>query len=185
MREVDKVDPQGVPKVPEKTNPGIETAPSNWSWVETTIWTERMLAALGNGVQGGQWFSLMDKVYALRTLRIAWKQVKRKQGAAGIDHVSIGRFEIKAETYLQELSESLRTGSYEPLAVKRVYIPKGDGSQRPLGIPAVKDRIVQTAVKLVIEPILERDFFPQSYGFRPKRGAKDALREVDQLLKEG
>lgn len=137
----------------EKTNPGKEAPPSEWSWVETTIWTERMLAALENGVQGGKWFSLMDKVYALKTLRLAWRNVKRHQGAAGIDHLSVERFELKAEESLQELSERLRSGSYAPIAVKRVYLPKGDGGQRPLGIPAVKDRIVQAAVKLGIEPI--------------------------------
>lgn len=185
MRESHRSDPQGVPQVPEKTNPGKEAPPREWSWVETTIWTERMLAALENGVQGGKWFSLMDKVYALKTLRLAWRNVKRNQGAAGIDHISVERFEIKAEEYLQELSERLRSGSYAPIAVKRVYLPKGDGGQRPLGIPAVKDRIVQAAVKLVIEPIFEKEFLPQSYGFRPKRGAKDALREVAHLIEEG
>ena len=186
IREVHQVDPQekGVSKVSEMTNPVTEASPY-WSWVETTIWTERMLAALGNGVKGGKWFSLIDKVYRMQTLRVAWQQVKRNKGAAGVDDISIERFGFKAESYLEELSQSLKEGSYQPIAVKRVYIPKGPGQQRPLGIPAVKDRIVQAAVKLVIEPIFEKEFLPNSYGFRPKRGAKDALREVDQLLKEG
>ena len=144
-----------------------------------------MLAALGNGVKGGKWFSLIDKVYRMQTLRVAWQQVKRNKGAAGVDDISIERFGFKAESYLEELRQSLKEGSYQPIAVKRVYIPKGPGQQRPLGIPAVKDRIVQAAVKLVIEPIFEKEFLSGSYGFRPKRGAKDALREVDQLLKEG
>ncbi len=141
MREVERVVPErGVPKVSEKARPGKETTPSHWIWVEATIWTERMLAALENGVKGGKWFSLMDKVYAMKTLQIAWQKVKRNKGATGIDHISIERFESKAESYLQELSESLRERRYSPIAVRRVYIPKVDGSQRPLGIPAVKDR---------------------------------------------
>ena len=125
------------------TKPGVE-APAHWSWVETTIWTERMLAALDNGVKGGKWFSLMDKVYSMRSLRAAWQQVKRNKGAAGVDHVSIERFGYKAESYLEELSQSLKEGSYQPMAVKRVYIAKGPGQERPLGIPAVKDRIVSS-----------------------------------------
>nr|VFK02065.1 MAG: Reverse transcriptase (RNA-dependent DNA polymerase) [Candidatus Kentron sp. LFY] len=97
---------------------------------------------------------MMDKVYSLKTLRIAWQLVWRNQGAAGIDHISIERFEGKSEQYLEELHESLKTQTYQPEAVKRVYIPKSDGKQRPLGIPTVKDRVVQSAVKIVIEPIL-------------------------------
>ncbi len=144
-----------------------------------------MLAALGNGVKGGKWYSLMDKVYSLKTLRIAWQLVWRNQGAAEIDHISIERFEGKSEQYLEELHESLKTQTYQPEAVKRVYIPKSDGKQRPLGIPTVKDRIVQAAVKMVIEPIFEKEFLPMSYGFRPNRGCKDALREVDGYIKAG
>jgi RNA-directed DNA polymerase len=82
-----------------------------------------MLAALDNGVKGGKWFSLMDKVYSMKTLRIAWQQVKGNKGASGIDGISIERFESKAEDYLQELSEQLSQGQYHPIAVKRVYIP--------------------------------------------------------------
>lgn len=143
-----------------------------------------MVSALVNGVEGGQWYSLMDKVYAPRTLRLAWEKVRANRGAAGVDGQSVARFEAKAEVYLAELSEALRQGRYRPEAVKRVDIPKGDGKTRPLGIPTVKDRIVQTAVKLVIEPIFEFQFLATSYGFRPGRGCKDALREVDGLLKD-
>lgn len=98
---------------------------------------------------------------------------------------SIERFEARSGDYLAELSESLKAGQYRPLAIRRVEIPKGDGTARPLGIPAVKDRIVQTAVKLVIEPVFEVMFHPSSYGFRPGRSCKDALREVDALIKDG
>ena len=144
-----------------------------------------MLAALGNGVKGGKWFSLIDKVYRLRTLEAAWQDVKRNKGAAGVDGQSIERFEARASDYLHELSEALKGGSYRPEAIKRVEIPKGDGKRRPLGIPTVKDRIVQAALKRVIEPIFEQAFLPMSYGFRPGKGCKDALREVDELVKAG
>ena len=102
-----------------------------------------------------------------------------------MDQQSVEQFAAGAEIYLGELEQALKTGSYKPLAVRRVEIAKGAGKLRPLGIPAVKDRIVQTAIKLVIEPIFEREFLDMSYGFRPERGCKDALREVDRLLKEG
>ena len=154
-------------------------------WVDRSIWSDRMLAALGNGVQGGKWFSLIDKVYRRQTLEAAWQQVASNQGAAGVDGVSTERFAGQADRYLGELEQSLKTDSYHPQAVRRVEIPKADGKRRPLGIPTVKDRIVQTAVKRVIEPIFEQEFEPTSYGFRPRRGCKDALREVDRLLKEG
>jgi RNA-directed DNA polymerase len=144
-----------------------------------------MLAALGNGVKGSKWFSLMDKVTALRTLALAWERVRANNGAAGVDRISIERFAVKADQYLKELSEDLRTKRYRPDAVRRTYIPKGPGQTRPLGIPTVKDRVVQTALKLVLEPIYEQEFLPVSYGFRPERGCKDALREVDGLLKAG
>jgi len=144
-----------------------------------------MLAALDNGVKGGRWYSLIDKVYARSTLDLAWKKVASNKGAAGVDHVSIDRFKSREGFYLDELERSLRNGTYRPYAVKRVYIPKGGGKFRPLGIPVVKDRIVQTALKMVLEPIFEKDFLSMSFGFRPGRGCKDALREVDALVKSG
>lgn len=173
------------PAVPVRATQGAETQGREWSWVEAEVWSERMLAALENGVKGGKWFSLIDKVYRPATLLAAWRKVAANAGAAGVDGQSVEQFAARAETYLEELGESLKTGSYKPLAVRRVEIPKGSGKLRPLGIPAVKDRIVQTALKLVIEPIFEREFLDMSYGFRPGRGCKDALREVDRLLKEG
>ena len=142
---------------------------------EASVWTERMLSALGNGVKGGKWYSLMDKVYASKTLAAAWTKVRSNKGAAGVDGQSTGRFAAKADLYLAELSTALREGTYQPQAVKRVDIPKGDGRTRPLGIPTVKDRVVQQAVRLVIEPIFEVGFCEGSYGFRPGRGCHDAL----------
>jgi RNA-directed DNA polymerase len=154
-------------------------------WIDRSIWTERMLAALDNGVKGSKWFSLIDKVYRASTLAAAWEQVQANQGAAGIDGQSCERFAAQAERYLGELAEELRQGRYRAAPVRRVEIAKPGGKTRPLGIPTVKDRIVQAAVKRVIEPIFEQDFMPTSYGFRPGRGCKDALREVDALLRQG
>jgi RNA-directed DNA polymerase len=172
--------------VPEKATQGAEARHrGEWWWTEASIWTERMVSALGNGVKGGKWYSLMDKVVRPTTLEAAWRKVARNHGAAGVDGQSIERFTAQAERYLQELQHSLEDGSYRAHPVKRVEIPKGDGRTRPLGIPTVKDRIVQTALKMVIEPIFETQFRPGSYGFRPGRSCKDALREVDRLLNEG
>lgn len=184
MREV-WIDATQGPRVPETAKQGPETQAGKWAWVEASVWTERMLAALENGVQGGRWFSLIDKVYRLTTLTAAWERVKANRGAAGVDGQSVAAFAHHAERYLGELAQSLKEGRYRPQPVKRVEIPKGPKQTRPLGIPAVKDRIVQTAVKMVIEPIFEAMFLDTSYGFRPQRGAKDALREVDALIKAG
>jgi len=145
-----------------------------------------MLAALEAGVQGGKWFSLIDKVYSLRNLRSAFAEVKRNDGKAGVDRVPIEVFEAHLEENLERLAKSLREGTYQPQAVRRVWIDKpGSRDKRPLGIPTVRDRVVQAALRHVLEPIFERDFAAQSYGFRPDRGAKDALRRVDTLLKAG
>jgi RNA-directed DNA polymerase len=171
--------------VPKEAKQDAQARGRDWSWVEACVWNERMLAALGNGVKGGKWFSLIDKVCQPVTLQAAWRKVAANAGAAGVDRQSVERFAAKAEQYLGELEAALTAGSYEPMAVLRVEIPKGAGKMRPLGIPAVKDRIVQTALKFVIEPIFEKEFLDTSYGFRPGRGCKDALREVDRLLKAG
>jgi len=172
-------------KVSKETRQETETQKHEKQRVEAGIWTENMLAALGNGVKGGKWFSLMDKIYAERTLKLAWQRVKKNKGAAGIDRISIERFEGQAERYLQELHEQLKAGRYLPQAVKRVNIPKASGGVRSLGIPTVKDRVVQMAIKQVIEPIFEHTFSHNSHGFRPGRSCKDALKEVDAGLKAG
>jgi RNA-directed DNA polymerase len=118
----------------EEAKQGAEMS-RNWAWIEAGVWTERMLSALGNGVKGGKWYALIDKVYAPATLKLAWAKVRANKGAAGVDGQSVDRFAAKAETYLSELATALREGSYRPQAVKRVEIPKGDGRTRPLGIP--------------------------------------------------
>lgn len=145
-----------------------------------------MLTALETGVKGGKWYSLIDKVSSLDNLRSAFAQVRRNRGSSGVDRVTIGMFGDHLEENLYRLSVSLRDGSYRPQAIRRVWIPKpGSREKRPLGIPTVRDRVVQTALRNVLEPIFERDFAAQSYGFRPGRGAKQALRRVHQLLKAG
>ena len=171
--------------VSERTTQGAETHGRDWLWVEASVWNERMLAALKNGVKGGKWFSLIDKIYRAETLKAAWKKVEANGGAAGVDRQTVERFAARAEMYLEELSTALKKGSYQPQPLRRVEIPKAGGRFRPLGIPAVKDRIVQTALKFVLEPIFEREFLKISYGFRPGSGCKDALREVEHLLREG
>ena len=171
--------------VPEKGAKPAGEIRARWVWVEAEVWTERMLTALEQGVIGGKWHSLIDKVYALPNLRQAFARVKANGGAAGVDRVTVEEFEHDLEANLEKLSRSLQDGSYRPQAVRRVWIPKPGGSEkRPLGIPTVRDRVVQAALRAVLEPIFERDFAAQSYGFRPHRGCKDALRRVDTLLKQ-
>ncbi|MFN2442120.1 MAG: group II intron reverse transcriptase/maturase [Thermoanaerobaculia bacterium] len=144
-----------------------------------------MLEALDRGVKGGKWHSLIDKVYREESLHVAWKQVKARKGGGGVDNVSVETFATRADKRLRRLSEQLREGSYEPRPVKRVWIPKGGGKLRPLGVPVIIDRVVQTSLLHAIEPIFERKFAACSYGFRPGRGCKDALREVTELLAQG
>lgn len=159
---------------------------SRWGWVERRVWTERMLTALEKGVKGGKWFSLMDKVYAPANLQRAFKKVESNGGAAGVDHQTVEMFEVEAGKNLTVLTEQLQKDSYRPKPVRRQWVDKpGSKEQRPLGIPAVRDRVVQTALRNVMEPIFERDFAAHSYGFRPERSCKDALRRVDTLLKKG
>ena len=157
-----------------------------WGWAEPTVWTARMLTALDEGVKGGRWFSLIDKVHPVRTLNAAFHQVAANRGAAGVDRVTITMFEDGLARNLANLSEELREGRYRPQSIRRHYIPKpGSQEKRPLGIPAVRDRVVQTALRMVLEPIFEREFAEHSYGFRPQRGCKDALRRVEELLQAG
>ncbi len=157
-----------------------------WAWTEPDVWTERMVDALERGVKGGKWHSLIDKVYAERTLNAAWRRVERNGGSGGVDGERIRDFKREAGTRLSKMSEQLRNDQYEPMAIRRVYIPKlGSHELRPLGIPTIRDRVVQTALRSVIEPIFEHDFSDNSYGFRPKRSTKDALKHVQRLLDEG
>lgn len=145
-----------------------------------------MLKTLVRGVKGGKWFSLIDKVYAERTLSLAWEKVQSNAGACGVDCISVKHFAKDSEARLLAVKEHLRSGTYQPKPVKRVRIPKaGSKETRALGIPTVTDRVVQQAVRMVLEPIYEHRFAEHSYGFRPERSCHDALRRVDGQLADG
>ncbi|MFH1920256.1 MAG: group II intron reverse transcriptase/maturase [Planctomycetota bacterium] len=159
---------------------------ARWAWAEPSVWTDRMLTALEQGVKGGIWFSLIDKVYAPANLFASYAKVAANGGAAGVDHVTVEDFTKRLARNLEKLAAHLKDGAYRPQNVRRVNIPKpGTKETRPLGIPTVRDRVVQGALRHVLEPIFERQFAQHSYGFRPARGCKDALRRVDKLLKQG
>ena len=159
---------------------------ARWAWAEPSVWTDRMLEALETGVKGGRWFSLVDKVWREDNLRAAYKRVAANKGSAGVDHVGVAAYGRRLEMELAKLGAELQDESYRPQELKRVYIKKpGSAETRPLGIPTVRDRVAHGAVKQVVEPIFESAFAANSYGFRPGLGCKDALRQVQTLLKEG
>ena len=165
---------------------GEREVDARWAWTEPAVWTERMVDALQRGVEGGKWYSLIDKVFAERTLQAAWKRVERNGGSGGVDGQRIGDFKREADQQLRRLSEQLRADRYEPMKIRRVLIPKlGSQELRPLGIPTIRDRVVQTALRSVLEPIFESEFSTNSYGCRPGKSTKDALRHVQQLLDQG
>lgn len=177
---------QGNPAIVSEEAKRAGEARDRWSWAEGTVWTERMLTALEKGVKGGRWYSLMDKVYSRGNLEAAFAQVKRNKGSAGVDHQTIEKFERRLDENLEHVAQTLKDDSYRPQAIRRTWIPKpGSQQKRPLGIPTVRDRVAQTALRNVLEPIFEWDFAEHSYGFRPRRGCKDALRRVVTLLKQG
>ena len=150
------------------------------------VWTDRMLEALAMGVKGGKWYSLMDKVWDSSHLTLGAWEVIRNEGAPGVDHRSCELLERELSAEVDLLQRQLREGTYRPQPVKRVWIEKpGQTEKRPLGIPTVRDRVVQATVRMVIEPIFEAEFVEHSYGFRPGRGAIPALERVEELLKEG
>jgi RNA-directed DNA polymerase len=172
---------------PDKGGKQVEEVPPQQRYgAKRGVWTENMLIALERGIEGNKWFSLIDKVVSERTLGIAWKKVLANAGACGVDGITVGHFSKDSQNRLLAVREQLKEGRYQPKLIRRAYISKpGSNEQRPLGIPAVADRVVQSALKMVIEPIFEREFSASSYGFRPGRGCKDALREVERLLKQG
>lgn len=155
-------------------------------WANPCVWTDRMLTTLEQGVRGGKWHTLIDKVYAPLNLFAASRKVIGNRGAAGVDHQTVDDFQRNQQTELDRLHEALRTNTYRPQAVQRVWIPKpGSHEKRPLGVPTVRDRVVQTAVLNVLEPIFDNTFSENSYGFRRGRGCHHALERVEQLLNAG
>jgi len=172
--------------VPFSAIPTRET-PSIDEWAHPAIWTERMLETLNEGkVRGGKWHALIDKVYSRRNLYSSAAKVLGKKGAAGVDGQTVDHFEAQRRKELERLHESLCGDDYCPAAVRRTWIPKpGSNEKRPLGIPTVRDRVVQTALVNVIEPILDATFHERSFGFRHGRSCHDALRVVEELLESG
>lgn len=156
-------------------------------WASPMVWTESMLKTLlENKVRGGKWHTLYDKVYSERNLTVAAWKVIDKQGAAGIDRQTVDQLDAELLAEITTLQQELKTESYQPKPVRRVEIPKpGTRETRPLGIPTVRDRVVQTALLHVLEPIFDHTFHPRSFGFRHGRGCHDALRCVEQLLEGG
>jgi RNA-directed DNA polymerase len=148
---------------------------------------QRKLYTKAKQEPGYRFYALYDKVYRADILRHAYNLVRSNKGAPGIDGVSFETIEAGegVELFLERLTEEVKNRTYRPMPVRRVMIPKPDGSQRPLGIPTIRDRVVQMAVKLVIEPIFEADFCECSYGFRPKRSAHDAVDDVADALHKG
>ena len=178
--------PEQTPSRVPATAPQGEEIRARWAWVEPVVWTERMLATLETGIEGGKWFRLIDKVWSPKNLESSLQKVVAKGGSAGVDNQSARQIEVYKDQTIAKLEQQLRAGQYQAQAVKRVWIPKpGSKEKRPLGVPTLRDRIVQGALLHVLEPIFERDFAPQSYGFRPGKGCKDALRRVEELLKSG
>jgi RNA-directed DNA polymerase len=157
-----------------------------WWWIEPSVWTDRMLTRLEQSEPTTVWFGLWDKVVAERNLQAGFWSVWRNAGAPGVDGQTVKQFDEHAESELARLRDELKTKRYRRQAARRVWIPKpGTTERRPLGIPAVRDRTVEAALRNVLEPIFERDFAEHSYGFRPGRGCREAVARVEELLSQG
>jgi RNA-directed DNA polymerase len=164
-----------------QTKQGAEAR--DYGWVEGSIWTDRMISALVNGVKGGRWFSLIDKVSAPRTLAVAWAKVQANRGASGVDGQSVERFAARQEEYLGELSQALRQGTYQPQAVRRVGDPEEPWREAAVGHPDGQGPHRADGDQAGDRTDLRGDV--PGVELRPGRGCQDALREVDRLLGEG
>jgi RNA-directed DNA polymerase len=179
-----RTDPAPAP-VPFGATPAGQP-PSVQEWANRSVWTERMLKTLADGVRGGRWHTLIDKVYQPMNLLLASISVLGNEGAAGVDPQTVEDFRAQHLEELRRLEDDLRTESYRPQAVRRVWIPKpGSTEKRPLGIPTVRDRVVQTALLHVLEPIFDVTFAEPRYGFRHGRGCPQALERIETLLRQG
>jgi RNA-directed DNA polymerase len=157
-----------------------------WGWVEHSVWTDRMLTRLEQSEPTTVWFGLWDKVCAQGNLQAAFWAVWRNEGAPGVDGQTVREFDEQAEAELARLGEELTHRRYRRQPARRVWIPKpGTTEKRPLGIPAVRDRTVEAALRHVLEPIFENDFAESSYGFRPGRGCREAVVRVEEWLSQG
>jgi RNA-directed DNA polymerase len=157
-----------------------------WEWTEAAVWTERMLATLERGIEGGKWYSLYDKVWKMTNLQRAVEKVTQGKSPKKADGRKCRRYAETSAQRLPQLQQMLKEGRYKPQPAQRIWIPKlGSKERRPLGVPPVENRVVEMALRNVLEPIFEHTFAEHSYGFRPGRGAKDALRRVAQLLQAG
>jgi RNA-directed DNA polymerase len=157
-----------------------------WPWIEHSIWSDRMLTRLEQSEPTTVWFGLWDKVCAARNLQAAFWAVWRNDGAPGVDGQTVRQFDEHLETELVRMGEELRHQRYRRQPARRVWIAKpGTTEKRPLGIPTVRDRTVEAALRNVLEPIFENDFAESSYGFRPGRGCREAVRRVEELMSTG
>ena len=154
---------------------------------ETIRTLQRKLYAKAKQEPAYRFYALYDKISREDILSHAWRLVRSNRGSPGIDGISFEAIEtgIGVETFLKDLARDLKDKTYRAQPVRRVMIPKADGSQRPLGIPTLRDRVAQMAVKLIIEPIFEADFCEHSYGFRPKKSAHDAVDDIANALWAG